>query len=131
MELTSEAGGVSTGHDMANDVKVLIPLYGNDVAPRFDLATEVWILVIGEGGSVLGERTVVLPRSSAEELCNLILREGIHTVICGGIEEEYYQYLTWKRVQVFDSVIGSCEQAIKRFGEGLLQSGDILFSQVE
>jgi predicted Fe-Mo cluster-binding NifX family protein len=106
--------------------KILIPLHENDVAPRFDLTTEV-LIVNGAGKSGLGdERTVVLARASADQLCHLIITEGIQTVICGGIEDDYYQYLTWKRIEVIDSVIGSSKSALKRFVEGTLKPGDIL-----
>lgn len=109
--------------------KVLIALYGNDVAPRFDLATEVLIAVVASDGSLSDEKTVVLPHSSAEQLCHMSLTEEVQVVICGGIEDEYYQYLTWKKVQVLDSVIGPYEPVLARFRKGGLQSGDILFGE--
>jgi len=106
--------------------KILIPLYDNDVAPRFDLATEVLIVTgIGKAGP-LNNRIVVLPRASAEQLCHLIITEDIQTVVCSGIEDDYYQYLTWKRIEVIDSVIGSSESALKRYLEGTLKPGEIL-----
>jgi len=107
--------------------KVLIPLYGDDVAPRFDLATEAMITFGGETREYREEKIVVLTQSSPEKLCHLVLTEGIDVVICSGIEEEYYQYLAWKRVQVFDSVIGSWKSVLERFYQGMLQSGDILY----
>lgn len=106
--------------------KVLICLHGNEVTPRFDLATEVLIAFIGDDRKVQGERVVVLPQASAEMLCHMVLTESIQVVICGGIEEEYYQYLTWKRVNVLDSVIGDYQEALARLAEGRLQAGDIL-----
>jgi predicted Fe-Mo cluster-binding NifX family protein len=106
--------------------KVLICLHGNEVTPRFDLATEVLIAVIDEDRKVQGERVVVLPQASAEKLCHMVLTENIEVVVCGGIEEEYYQYLTWKRVTVLDSVIGDYREALQRLAEGRLQAGDIL-----
>jgi len=106
--------------------KLLIPLYENDVAPRFDLATEVLIVTnIGKVDPV-NKRIVVLPRASAEQLCHLIFAEGIQTVVCSGIEDDYYQYLSWKRIEVIDSVIGSSESALKRYLEGTLKPGEIL-----
>jgi len=107
--------------------KVLICLYGNDVAPRFDLTTEVFIASIGPDNRIEDEKSVVLPRASAEELCHMILTADIQTVICGGIEEEYYQYLTWKRIHVFDSVIGISDRVIEAFTKGTLRSGAILY----
>ena len=96
--------------------KVLICLYGNEVTPRFDLATEVLIAFIGDDGKVQGKKVVVLPKASAETICHMVLTESIQVVICGGIEEEYYQYLTWKRVKVLDSVIGDSGEALERSG---------------
>ena len=109
--------------------KILIALYGNDVAPRFDLATEVLIAVLAADGSLVDEKTVVLPQSSAEQLCHMSLTEGVQVVICGAIEDEYYQYLSWKKVQVLDSVIGPYDRVLARLRKGVLQSGDILFGE--
>jgi predicted Fe-Mo cluster-binding NifX family protein len=58
----------------------------------------------------------------------MVLTEGVNAVICNGIEEEHYQYLTWKRVMVLDSVVGPWEKALKRYFEGKLHSGDILYT---
>ncbi|MBW1729206.1 MAG: dinitrogenase iron-molybdenum cofactor biosynthesis protein [Deltaproteobacteria bacterium] len=109
--------------------KILIPLHGNDVAPRFDLATEVLITARDKNIANGEEKIVVLSRASAEKLCHLIVTEEVDVLICSGIEEEYYQYLTWKKVQVIDSVLGPWESVLKRFYEGMLQPGDILFDK--
>lgn len=111
------------------DKKILIPLYGNDVAPRFDLASEVLIVTFDEAGANREEKIVVLPQASAEKLCHLILSEGINTVICGGIEDEYYQYLIWKRVNIIDSVIGAWTKVLDHFKQGDLRSGFILYGR--
>lgn len=106
--------------------KILIPLHGQDVAPRFDLAGEALIVSADENGWNREDRQIVLPRVSAEKLCHLILTEGVQVVICGGIEEEYYQYLVWRHIQVLDSVIGRTEAVLERFFAGLLKAGDIV-----
>ena len=106
--------------------KILIPLFENDVAPRFDLATEVLIVTSNGEAGPESKRIVVLPQASADQLCHLIISESIQTVICSGIEDDYYQYLTWKRIKVIDSVIGSSEAALKCFFEGTLRPGTIL-----
>jgi predicted Fe-Mo cluster-binding NifX family protein len=106
--------------------KILVPLYENDVAPRFDLATEVLIISGSQKADSRLKRTVVLPRASADQLCHLIITENIETVICNGIEDDYYQYLTWKRIKVIDSIIGSSESAVARFFDGRLKPGDIV-----
>ncbi len=106
--------------------KVLIPLHGEHVAPRFDLATEAVVATISEDGDLLEERTIVLPQASSDELCRLVLAENVKVVICGGIEEEYHQYLGWKQVVVIDSVVGSAPQALRSHQSNELKTGDVL-----
>ena len=103
--------------------KILITIWRDQVAPRFDLTSEVLIASPDPGGGPAHTRTVVLPSVSAEDLCHMILTEAITTVICGGIEEEYYQYLTWKKVKVIDSVIGLYEQVLESALMDQLESG--------
>ena len=111
--------------------KILIPLCEDEVAPRFDLATEVMITVGGEARGRGEEKIVVLRQSSSEKLCHLILTEAVDVVICSGIEEEYHQYLTWKRVQVFDSVVGPWTRVLERFYQGVLRPGDICYPKAD
>lgn len=109
--------------------KILIPLYGDEIAPRFDLATEVLIVSLDQGQSEFEEKIIVLPQASAEQLCHLVLTEGINTVICGGIEEEFYRYLTWKKVMVLDSVISDWKTALARRAANTLKAGDNTYHQ--
>jgi predicted Fe-Mo cluster-binding NifX family protein len=109
--------------------KALICLHGDEVNPRFDLTREVLIAVVSDTGKVHGVREIVLPHASVETLFNMILAEGIQVLICGGIEEEYYQYLTWKKINILDSVIGDCREVLNRLAQGLLRAGDILEHQ--
>ena len=106
--------------------KLLITIWRDQVAPRFDLTSEVLVATVDSTGEVLHSKTVVLPTVSPEDLCHMILTEGITMVICGGIEEEYFQYLTWKKVKVIDSVIAPYEQALEFARAGKLQPRAIL-----
>jgi predicted Fe-Mo cluster-binding NifX family protein len=111
--------------------KVLLTIADEDVSPRFDHTTEVLIVILDRSGAVRSERTVVLPQASAEDLCQLIVTEGVDTVVCGGIEEEFHQYLGWKRVRVLDSVMGSWPAALDRLRDGTLASGRNLYPRPE
>lgn len=102
---------------MDSQEKILIPLLDDDIAPRFDLVQEVAIVVRDRDQKVLERKILVLAEASAESLCQLILNEKIDTVICCGIEDEYYQYLTWKKVKVLDHLTGSFEAAIAHAGK--------------
>ena len=106
--------------------KIIIPLYLDEVAPRFDLATEVLIVMVSNDNKVEEKRTVVLPRSSAENLCHLIVTENINTLICGAIEDEFYQFLKWKKVAVFNAVAGTWSTVFENWLNNSLNPGDIL-----
>lgn len=109
--------------------KTLIPLCRKEVAPRFDLAAEARIITVSKSTVVEEERTIVLAQASAEKLCQLILVENIQTVICGAIEDEYYQFLKWKKVLVIDSVSGLCSVAFEHHLNNTLKPGDMLFKR--
>ncbi len=105
---------------------VLVPLLGDCVAPRFDLATEVLVARV-RGGRIAGEpRIVLLPGPSADDLCSLVLEEGITDVLCGGIEDAHYQYLAWKKVRVVDRIIGGWPGVLRLFLADALGPGAVV-----
>lgn len=110
--------------------KILIPLYGHEVAPRFDLASEAAIVSADHDGT-WEKKIVVLAQVSAEKLCHMVLTKDVDTVICGGIEDQYYQYLNWKRIRVYDSVIGSWKQGVEQLLKNKLYPGAIVGQQGE
>jgi hypothetical protein len=109
--------------------KILVTTWRNEVAPRFDLTSEVLIVSVNPDWSIGQRKTVVLPTVSADDLCHMILIEAVTVVICGAIEEEYYQYLTWKKVKVIDTVIAPYERALEFALRGRLQPGANLLRQ--
>lgn len=111
---------------MKEKTKILITAQGDFVAQRFDLAAEVVIATVENGEPAGKSRTIIMDRPSPEDLCNMIMEEDIAMVICGGIEDRHYQFLTWKKIEVIDSVIGDYQSVLKKAIAGDLQSGDLL-----
>jgi predicted Fe-Mo cluster-binding NifX family protein len=109
--------------------RALITVSKDEIAPRFDLTTEALLLNISETGEILQRKTFLLAHASGDELCDLALSRDIGTIVCGGIEEEYYHYLRWKRIDVIDSVMGPIESVVARLAENNLKSGDILYDR--
>jgi predicted Fe-Mo cluster-binding NifX family protein len=107
-------------------MRILLTLQGEVIAPRFDLATEILIARAERGELAETPREILLPGPSGEELCGLVIKESITHLVCGGIEEEHYQYLTWKGVVVLDRVIGTGLLALHRVLGGQLQAGAVL-----
>lgn len=108
--------------------KLLIPLFNDEVAPRFDMATDVMLVKINSE-TEMDERIIVLPHASADDLCALATSDNTHAVICGGIDNEHYQYLKWKGITVLDDVIGPVEKVISLYRAGTLQSGTNFYTQ--
>lgn len=107
----------------------LITLCRDEVAPRFDMTAEVLIIPLGqqEKDTSSERRHLVLAHVSSEELCDVITRAGVSVVVCGGIEEDYYHYLRWKRIDVICDVIGPLEPVLEKLAEGGLNSGDCVY----
>jgi len=111
--------------------KLMIPIQGDFVAPRFDLATEI-LIARYEDGALLGEpKTIIMDRPSDEVLCQMIVEEHITAMVCNGIEELHYNFLIWKKVNVFDGVIGEWQTALEKTIDGTLQQGAVLYPDKE
>ena len=107
-------------------MKILITIQKSDVAARFDLTSEI-LITETEGDNITGEpRIILLPGTSGEEICGLAIKENISMVICGGIEDTYYQYLKWKKIKVVDGVIGPYRQALNFAMANKLKPGAVL-----
>jgi hypothetical protein len=104
---------------------MLMPLFGAEIASRFDLSAEV-LLITYENQDILEEKEIMMSRPSAEDLCQPILIDKVDIVICGAIEDDFFHYLTWKNIQVIDSVIGNRQTIINCFLSGELKPGTII-----
>lgn len=96
------------------------------ISPRFDKTNEILIAETDKGQLIKKPKTILINRTSSEEMCEIIVKENADTLICGGIEERYYKYLNWKKVTVIESVIGSTDQVLKMAMENTLSPGAIL-----
>ena len=111
-----------------NRATTLITVCNDEVSPRFDLTTEVVILFAEDVNNATpgtptaqnqaepcGYRTkhMVLPRPSNDDLCDFIVKNSIHQVVCGGIEEDYFHYLRWKGIPVICDIIGKTNTVVQ------------------
>lgn len=107
-------------------MKILITVEDTVIASRFDLTTEV-IIVECDGNLFRGElRTILLPNPNAEALCDLIVKERIEVLLCGAIEENFYHFLAWKKIKIFDFIIGSHAEALEMLISNMLQPRAVL-----
>lgn len=107
-------------------MKIMMTTRGDFISPRFDMSSEVIIVTCYDQQLLEPPHTVILSKVSAELICDLILKEDIRVVICGGIEEEHYQFLVWKKILVYDFVIGPHAEVLKLVMANGLKAGVIL-----
>ena len=107
-------------------MKILITIQKNEVSSRFDQTAEIVIIEMDAAKNMGEPRIILLPGISGEDICSLAIKEDISLVICGGIEETHYQYLTWKKIKVIDGVIGPYQRALDFVASNTLKPGVIL-----
>ncbi|NLY40903.1 MAG: dinitrogenase iron-molybdenum cofactor biosynthesis protein [Desulfovibrionales bacterium] len=109
--------------------RILITVAKDEIAPRFDLTTEVLLITLSATEGIISRKSFLLAHASGDELCDLALSRDMGVIVCGAIEDEYYHYLRWKRIEVIDSVMGPLERVLDRLSTGQLASGDILYDR--
>jgi len=106
--------------------KIIIPIFDNQLAPRFDLAGEALVVSVIRETSVMGrveEKVIVVDTPSAEAMCRLAVKEAVQTVICAGIEKEFFDFLEWKGIRVLDDICGPVDTILEAFLGGRLAPG--------
>lgn len=106
--------------------KLLMPIQGDIVAPRFDLATEILVAHFAHGELIGEPKIMIMERPSEESLCQMAVEENITDFVCGGIEEVHYKFLVWKQVNALDRVIGHWRTVLEKVIDGSLVQGEIV-----
>ena len=106
-------------------MRYLLTIAGDNISPRFDMTSEILIAQTDGKNLIDKPRTILLNKTTSEDMCELIIKENTDCLICGGIEERYYKYLQWKKTQVIESIIGSSKEALERAIDRKLSPGAI------
>jgi hypothetical protein len=109
--------------------KLLMPIQGDVIAPRFDMATEILVAHFDHGKLIGEPKIMIMERPSEESLCQMAVEENITDFVCGGIEEVHYKFLVWKKVNALDRVIGRWRTALEKILDGTLSHGEIVHSK--
>jgi predicted Fe-Mo cluster-binding NifX family protein len=113
--------------------KILIPLLDNDIAPRFDMATDVLIVSVTRGTEAtdkVEKKVIVLDHASPETMCRLAINENIQTIICAGIEDEYHNYLQWKGAKILDDICGPVDDVLESYLAETLSRGKCFYPRI-
>ncbi|MBW1699970.1 MAG: NifB/NifX family molybdenum-iron cluster-binding protein [Deltaproteobacteria bacterium] len=97
-------------------MKIVIPLYRKRVAPHFGKVSTV-LLVEVRKDSVLHESRYDVGGMNAMETARKLLNLEVDTLICGGIEAYFKDWLIRKGITVVDNQKGEAREALKKFLE--------------
>lgn len=103
-------------------MKIAIVMSGNEVSQHFGQSEKVMIAEI-EAGEIKSREIVNAPDHNCSALPNLFVKEGVSSVIAGGMGAGAIQNLTNAGVQVYAGVQGPVEDALGNFLAGTLVTG--------
>ena len=109
-------------------MKIAIPVFHTKISPRFD-STQEFILLKIEQRSVIAREQLSTGGWPLAAKVKQLVNSGVDTLICGGIDRESLQHLSFNGLKVYSWVTGEVEDAITCFLDHGLESGIILGTQ--
>ncbi len=98
-------------------MRIVIPINGERVSPRIDCAGE-FVVVETDEGTINGFRKLEPPGPEIRRLYDLLVREDIDLVLCGGIGREDRLVLEAAGIEVNWGWMGDVEDILNRFITG-------------
>jgi predicted Fe-Mo cluster-binding NifX family protein len=92
---------------------VAVPLFGQDVAPRFSFADQFLIAEVGDQRSVV-ERLMVLTGSCPSRLMALS-RQGVDVLLCSGFNRRFVPLATSVGIRVIYGLGGDARAMVEAF----------------
>lgn len=106
-------------------MKIAIPVFQTKISPRFDSSQGFVLLEIEKNNVIMREELLTkgwTPSAKIKQLVHL----GIKGLICGGIDRESMQSLSFNGIKVYSWVTGEVEDAVSCYLNDGLESGIIL-----
>lgn len=101
-------------------MKVAVPLFNQEVSPRFGCSSHV-LLADVESAGVQAERVEDLSHLPPWQWASYLAQQGVTTVICGGIHQRFQEAFATVGIQVIWGVIGPAADALAALRQGTLQ----------
>jgi predicted Fe-Mo cluster-binding NifX family protein len=103
-------------------MRVLLPLNGTRVAPRFAFATD-FLLVEFKAKQETDRRKLSFDVANPEGIAEQVAREGVDLVLSGGINMEYQHQFRLRNIGVIWGLIGEAEDVLATYLRGKLFAG--------
>jgi len=103
-------------------MKIAIPLFGRRISPRFDSSSEMWVVTVNDGEVIKQEKLYLIPLNLSQRFHQLAAN-GIHKIICGGIDSFCLAQLERNGIDVVKDVTGEADVALSLLLRGRLRPG--------
>jgi predicted Fe-Mo cluster-binding NifX family protein len=103
-------------------MKVAVMLYGARVSPRFNYSQRALIVEM-DGRQEIYRRKMPVQGCAPEQITELLLKEGVELVICGGINHCFQEFFKERGIAVIWGIIGDLEHVLTAFQANQLVAG--------
>lgn len=98
-------------------MRVAVPLFGQDVAPRFGFADSFLIADISPAGAHLSNQVICLVGGWATRL-NGLRALNVRVLLCGGFNRTFIPLAQNMGIQVHAGCAGDARRVVERFANG-------------
>jgi predicted Fe-Mo cluster-binding NifX family protein len=103
-------------------MKIAVPLFGHRISPRFDSSPEMWIVTVNDG-EVIEQEKLSLTQFSLTQRFDQLAANGVHKIICGGIDGFCLAQLERNGIDVVKDVTGEADVALSLLLKKRLRAG--------
>jgi predicted Fe-Mo cluster-binding NifX family protein len=103
-------------------MRVALPLFGKEVAPRFCFAREMIVVDLVDGRED-GRRYVMLGPEHGPTRIKLLRAHGIEILLCSGFNRHLLPVATESGIEVVWGLQGEVDEILEKFRTGRLETG--------
>ena len=101
-------------------MRVAVPLFGDEVSPRFGYSTELLVATVGEDG-IRTEEVRDIAGHAPWQVIEDLSSSGVAKVICGGVQRRLQSEMESRGIEVIWGVIGPAADALVALHNGTLR----------
>ena len=106
-------------------MRVAVPLFGEEVAPRFCFAEQMLVAEV-EDGAVATRTRVGLGAQVWSERLSLLADSGIDVLLCGGFPRRYESFASSVGINVIAGLAGRAEKLVDAYAVGEIERWMVL-----
>ena len=106
-------------------MKVAVPLFRDEVSPRFGCSAQFLVATVEEGG-VWAQEVKDVSHLAPWQLSEFLASLGVTKVICGGVHRRFQEELARCGIEIIWGVIGPAADALEALRAGTLRTDQFI-----